>query len=435
MILAERLIEFKDWPAGRKVVLLSCLGAPTNLLVAVVNSWIQSGAEYTRAIDLDVLNSFLLVWLLAQLVVLALVYVVVRDGRPARWSPYVFAAVHSPFIVGLIHLYGTMSTPFVAIMPTIVILWMLYFDEKVAFFGFLVMLIGLIAVPFLEAAQVLPYAPILMDRSIEARQSPAWFIATFIAILSLFAFSFAICLLILSARRMQEGRLFAACQQLERSNRLIRRYMPTQLVERVVCGSYVEASRPERRKLTLVFAEVEGFTDASEDLNADQLATILNQYLSAMMEIADRHGATVNHLVGDSIMMFFGAPVATDDQDHALRAVRMSLQMQQRMSELAQSWQTLGLDKRLRARIGINTGYASVGDFGSAGRKVYSGIGVQTNIAARIQAECEPGKVLISHPTWALIHHQIDCIAKEPIQVRGVHYPVGIYEVVCETAA
>jgi adenylate cyclase len=216
---------------------------------------------------------------------------------------------------------------------------------------------------------------------------------------------------------------------IERSNQLLRRYVPAQLVERITSGSFAHQARPERRKLTIVFSELEGFTDASEDLAADQLAQVLNHYLSEMMAIADCNGATVNHLIGDGIMMFFGAPLATDDRDHALRAVRMSLEMQQRMRDLAHVWLQHGLKKPLRVRIGLNTGYASVGDFGSEGRKIYSGVGIQTNLAARIQACCEPGKILISHPTWALVHRQFACISRGEVKMKGIHHPVSVYEV------
>jgi class 3 adenylate cyclase len=132
-------------------------------------------------------------------------------------------------------------------------------------------------------------------------------------------------------------------------------------------------------------------------------------------------------------MIFFGAPQATSDRDHALRAVRMALEMQRRMLELKGSWGQRGIRKPFRARIGINTGHASVGDFGSPGRKTYSAIGVQTNIAARIQAHCEPGRVLISDSTWALVREDIPCTDKGELQLKGVHYPVRVYEV-AETA-
>lgn len=426
--LVERFLAFKDWPASHKVTLLGCLSSPTTLVAAAINQAIQSTAPAGMAVNLQLLNPFLMVWLIAQIAVTAMAWIGVRIGSKNRWIAYLYAAINVPFIVAIIHLYGTMSTPFVAIVPTIVILWMLYFDEKVATFGMVLLFSVITIVHVLEVQGTLPYAPMLVGRLIDSQRNASWFIAAFSAILILFAISFSICLLLLAARRTQQRRLQEASLQLEQSNRIIRRYLPSQRVDEIQNGTYVDASRPERRKLTVVFSEIEGFTDAAEGLDPAQLSRVLNEYLSRMMRIADEHGATVNHLVGDSIMMFFGAPQATDDLDHAMRAVRMTLQMQRDMEDMAQGWMDHGVERHLRARIGINTGYASVGDFGSQGRKIYTGIGVQTNLAARIQAHCEPGKILISHPTWALVHEQIACNRKEEIVVKGVRHPVRVYE-------
>jgi adenylate cyclase len=148
-----------------------------------------------------------------------------------------------------------------------------------------------------------------------------------------------------------------------------------------------------------------------------------------MTRIADRFGATVNQLVGDGIMIFFGAPTATDDRDHALRAVRMAHEMQRRMVELREAWFRRGIQHPFRIRIGINTGFSSVGDFGSPGRMMYSAIGQQTNLAARIQAHCEPDRILLSHSTWALVQGEIPCTPQGEITVKGLHYPVLVYEV------
>jgi class 3 adenylate cyclase len=426
--LVERFLAFNDWPASRKVLLLGCLSSPTTLLAASVNQIITNSDTAPSAVNLQLLNPFLMVWLIAQVAVTVLAWIGVRTGSRSGVLAYLYAAINVPFIVAIIHLYGTMSTPFVAIVPTIVILWMLYFDEKVATFGMILMFSAITLVHVLEVQGTLPYAPMLVGRVIDAQRSASWFLAIFTAILILFTFSFSICLLLLAARRTQQRRLDEARDQLERSNRIIRRYLPSQRVDQIQSGAYVDAARPERRKLTVVFSEIEGFTEAAESLDPTQLSRVLNEYLSRMMSLADAHGATVNHLVGDSIMMFFGAPQATDDLDHALRAVRMTLQMQRDMEVMARGWMEQGVTRPLRARIGINTGYASVGDFGSQGRKIYTGIGVQTNLAARIQAHCEPGKVLISHPTWALVHERIPCDRKDEIQVKGVRHAVRVYE-------
>jgi adenylate cyclase len=209
--------------------------------------------------------------------------------------------------------------------------------------------------------------------------------------------------------------------------------VPAQLAERILRGDYRQHSRPERRRVTLFFSDVEGFTAASDQLEPEDLAALLNEYLSEMVAIADTFGATVDQFVGDGIMIFFGAPEATDDRDHALRAVRMALAMQRRMSELRDRWFQQGIEKPFRIRVGIHTGMASVGDFGSAGRMTYSAIGKETNLTARIQDHCEPGKVLISHTTWALVRNEISCTEGGEIELKGIHYPVRVYEVTGES--
>jgi class 3 adenylate cyclase len=216
---------------------------------------------------------------------------------------------------------------------------------------------------------------------------------------------------------------------LDRATHLIRRYLPSQHADRILSGEHSETSTPERTRLTMFFSDVEGFTEASDQLDAEDLAAVLNEYLSEMSVIAERFGGTIDQFVGDGIMIFFGAPQATSDKDHALRAVRMALEMQRRMLELKDIWAERGIRKPFRARIGINTGYASVGDFGSDGRKVYSAIGVQVNIAARVQSHCKPGKTLISDTTWALVNGEVVCADKGELQLKGVHYPVRVYEV------
>ena len=234
--------------------------------------------------------------------------------------------------------------------------------------------------------------------------------------------NFVFCILVLSAQHLMEARL-------QRSHDLIRRYVPAQLADRIFAGGHDETTRHERCRLTIFFSDIVGFTNLSDEQDAEELAGALNEYLSEMTVIADRYGATVNQLVGDGIMIFFGAPTATDDRDHALRAVRMSQAMQQRMSELREHWFKRGLQRPFHIRIGVNTGFASVGDFGSPGRMMYSAIGQQTNLAARIQSSCAPDRILLSHSTWALVQDAVPCTSKGEIQIKGLHYPVMVYEV------
>jgi len=169
----------------------------------------------------------------------------------------------------------------------------------------------------------------------------------------------------------------------------------------------------------------------ADRMEPEDTSRFLNEYLSEMTAIARRYDATVDKFIGDALMVFFGAPVATEDRDHALRAVRMATAMQERVAELSAKWIGEGLliEGPFETRIGINSGVASVGNFGSKDRLDYTAIGRQVNLAARLQVNCEPGKVLLSHSTWALIKDEIACVPKGEIQVKGIQNPVKVYEV------
>ncbi len=291
-------------------------------------------------------------------------------------------------------------------------------------------LLGLIGLGVMEGLGLIPYAPLFREapyRSGELHSS--WLFNTGGVTALLFLFCATIIYLVIDRWHDRESALAEARSQLAKANGVIRRYIPEQLAERILSGAHAADGRPERRKLTLFFSDVVGFTQAADQMEPEDLASLLNEYLSEMSSIAAGFGATVNQFVGDGIMMFFGAPEATCDQDHAMRAVEMSLAMQTRMSELGEKWFSEGIETPFRIRVGINTGVASVGDFGSEGRKTYSAIGNQTNLTARIQDHCAPGRVLISHTTWALVRDRVSCEPRGEIAVKGLHYPVRVYEV------
>lgn len=227
--------------------------------------------------------------------------------------------------------------------------------------------------------------------------------------------------------------LFGLLQQREyevaRANDAIRRYVPSQLAEQILAGQHSHERETERRKLTVVFSDIRGFTDTADQMEPEEFSALLNEYLSEMADIAEAHGGTIDKFVGDAIMVFFGAPVSRGAQEDAREAVRMSVAMQRRMRELEQKWFNEGVQEPFRIRIGVNTGVANVGSFGSAGRKDYTAIGNQVNLAARLQASCPPGKVLLSHTTWALVREEIATEDAGEISVKGVHYPVKTYVV------
>jgi len=209
-------------------------------------------------------------------------------------------------------------------------------------------------------------------------------------------------------------------------------YMPRQFVESLAKGERSPRPDYKRKRLTVFFSDVKGFTPWTDKLEPEETRALLNQYLSEMSKLADEWGGTIVQFVGDAIMIFFGDPEFTDDRDHALRSVRMGLAMQARMAELRAEWEDSGYLEPLHIRIGINTGYATVGAFGSEDRLNYTALGSTVNIAARLESICEPDRVTISHATYALVKGEFECKEVGDVELKGFHEPVRIYEVTRE---
>ncbi|MGH6886527.1 MAG: adenylate/guanylate cyclase domain-containing protein, partial [Geminicoccales bacterium] len=157
---------------------------------------------------------------------------------------------------------------------------------------------------------------------------------------------------------------------------------------------------------------------------------LLNQYLTEMSRIALEYGATIDKYVGDAIMIFFGDPETRGVKEDALACVEMAIAMQERMRELGASWRDTGIEQPISCRIGIHTGYCTVGNFGSEDRMDYTIVGGAVNLASRLEHEAPEGGILISYETYAHVKDEIRCEEMGRIQVRGIGQPVATYRVV-----
>lgn len=215
--------------------------------------------------------------------------------------------------------------------------------------------------------------------------------------------------------------------ELRKSRETIRRYVPRAVFEHIVAGDTVGIDVPTRRRVTVLFADLVGFTDLADRVDPEVLTQVVNDYMTAMSQLVDEHGGIVNEFAGDGLMALFGAPDELDVEDQAASAVRAAQAMQARLPSLNLLWHRLGVIEPMQTRIGIDTGVLSVGSFGSEGRMTYTAIGMHTNIAARLQANCEPGQILMSNSSWHLIKDQIACEPRGEVRCKGVHYPVRVF--------
>ncbi len=233
---------------------------------------------------------------------------------------------------------------------------------------------------------------------------------------------------IVTRRTFCKDQIIGAQQrELRRSREAIRRYVPPAVAEHIVGGDTAGIEAPSRRRVTVLFADMVGFTDLADRVEAEVLTQVVNDHMSAMSQIVHEHSGTVNEFAGDGLMALFGAPDELGPEDQVMGAVKAAQAMQARLPSLNDTWSRLGVTEPIAMRIGINSGVLSVGSFGSAGRMTYTAIGLQTNVAARIQSHCEPGEILLSDASWHLVKHAITCEPRGEVQCKGVHYPVRVH--------
>ncbi|NIZ62521.1 hypothetical protein DL239_16235 [Sedimentitalea sp. CY04] len=219
-------------------------------------------------------------------------------------------------------------------------------------------------------------------------------------------------------------------RQMEQLSSQLAKYLSPQIYDSIFSGSQKVVRTSARKKLTVFFSDIVAFTETADRMESEELTQLLNRYLTEMSQIAFEHGATIDKYVGDAIMIFFGDPETKGVQQDALACVRMAIEMQRRMRELADIWRQSGIEKPLQVRMGINTGYCTVGNFGSDDRLDYTIIGGAVNTAARLEAIAPPGGILISYETYALVSEEICCRERDKVEVKGIAYPISTYQVV-----
>ena len=205
------------------------------------------------------------------------------------------------------------------------------------------------------------------------------------------------------------------------------KYLAPQVYDSIFTGQQDVKIVSKRKKLTVCFSDLVGFTEITDKMESEDLTQLLNHYLTEMSKIALQYGATIDKYVGDAIVMFFGDPTTLGVKEDALACVQMAIAMQRRVGELAEEWRNNGIETPLRCRVGIHTGYCTVGNFGSEDRMDYTMVGGTVNLASRLEHEAPPGGVLISFETYAHVKDAVRCEARGHVQVKGIAQPVATY--------
>lgn len=225
-----------------------------------------------------------------------------------------------------------------------------------------------------------------------------------------------------------EEQLVIQNQNIEALRDKMRKYLSPQLYDALLGGTTdADTKKHKRTNLTVFFSDMVGFSSLTDSIEPEVLSDVLNKYLTRMSEIAIKYGGTVDKFVGDAVMVFFGAPVFTDDITHARNAVRMALEMREEFFNMRENFR-LAVNRTLQVRAGINTGVCTVGNFGSDRRMDYTIIGNHVNLASRLQYLAPPDSIYISGVTHTLVEDIVEARYLGPSEVKGFHQPVDVWE-------
>ena len=221
-----------------------------------------------------------------------------------------------------------------------------------------------------------------------------------------------------------EQRVADQVAQLDNLGRLKRFFSP-QLAELIVSGGADDPLKSHRREVTVVFLDLRGFTAFAETNEPEEIMGVLREYHAEMGRVILAHEGTLERFAGDGMMVFFNDPVPVSDP--AARAVRMVVEMRERLAELTAKWRKRGFDLGFGA--GIAQGFATIGAVGFEGRWDYGAIGTVTNLAARLCGEARPGQILISQKVCGSVENFTEFEPIGELQLKGFLKPVPAFNV------
>jgi adenylate cyclase len=246
----------------------------------------------------------------------------------------------------------------------------------------------------------------------------------------------AVGLLFIVLQRRQAAVIQGMNTELETANEFldslsmkISHYLSPQIYKSIFSGQKDVTIHTERKKLTIFFSDIENFTATTERLQPETITQVLNEYFTEMSKIALAYGGTIDKFVGDAMVIFFGDPETKGDAEDAKACLRMAIEMKDRIAGLNAKWRNAGVEFPFRVRMGINTGFCNVGNFGSDDRMDYTIIGAEANLTARLQAVAQPGHIVVSYETYALVRDVVVAHALQPITMKGISREVIPYAV------
>src|SRR6516164_6392553 len=221
-----------------------------------------------------------------------------------------------------------------------------------------------------------------------------------------------------------EARVEQQLSELERTSKL-QRFLSPQIANLILSAGDDRVLESHRRAITVVFCDLRGFTAFSELTEPEEVMSVLQEYHATLGGLIHKYEGTVERFSGDGIMIFFNDPLPCPDP--SLRAVRMAVEMRERVGELLTKWRKLGHE--LGFGVGIAHGYATLGRIGFEGRFDYGAVGTVVNLAARLCSDAKDGQILIDGKVHSAIEASVNTEFAGELALKGIHRPVRVFNV------
>jgi adenylate cyclase len=229
-----------------------------------------------------------------------------------------------------------------------------------------------------------------------------------------------------SWNRLLEERVAEQLAQIERIGRL-QRFLAPQVAQMIASSDTSDSLlASHRREVTVLFCDLRGFTAFTEASEPEEVMGVLREYHENLGELIFRYEGTLERFLGDGIMIVFNDPIPCDD--HTERAVRLALDMRERVDDLAKQWARVG--HVLGFGIGIASGYATLGQVGFEHRREYTAIGSVINLASRLCDEAKAGQIVISQRAFSAVEQSVGASHIGQLSLKGFNRPIDAYEVV-----
>jgi adenylate cyclase len=215
-------------------------------------------------------------------------------------------------------------------------------------------------------------------------------------------------------------------QTVERQRTELARFLSPRVAELVSSPEGAALLEGHRGELTVVFADLRGFTAFCEVADPEEIVRVLREYHAVIGRRVTEFEATLEHYAGDGVHLFFNDPVA--QADHRMRAVRLTVALRDDVARLQDAWMARGV--RLGFGVGVSVGHATAGRIGFEGRYAYAALGAIVNLAARLSAEATPGQILLTDELYRDVAGRLEAEAVEDLVLKGISQPVRAWNVI-----